>query len=417
MMASVDLSEKAKSYLQRLCMEIPSRRVGSGGNRAATDFFAGLVASFGFATESPEFDCMDWCQDGVDLVADGASFPQEGVRSTYEAFASPYSLGCRVRAPLVIASTVEELETMAVSHAVLLLRGDLTREQLMPKNFPFYNQDSHKRIIQLLETKGPRAIVAATSRDAEMVGGGVYPFPLFEDGDFNIPSVYMTEEEGNRLAAQAGQEISLEIRAERIPSRGCNVIARKGAHAQRVVLFAHIDARMGSPGASDNASGTIVLLLLAELLADYHGHLGIEIVAVNGEDYYSNPGEQLYLRANAGRFEEIALGINVDDVGYYRGKVAYSLYDCPSAMADSICRVFSGYKDLVEGEPWYQGDHGLFLMNRIPALAITSEQLAELMAEITHTPKDKPEVVDANKLVMVAFALRDLLLHLDSVLA
>lgn len=359
--------------------------------------------------QNPEFDCMDWSQDGVDLTADGASF---------EAFASPYSLGCHVSAPLVVASTVEELEVMIVSHAVILLQGDMTREQLMPKNFPFYNPDSHKRIIQLLETKGPRAIIAATSRDAEMVGGAVYPFPLFEDGDFNIPSFYMTEEEGSRLAPHAGKEISLEIRAKRIPSRGHNVIARKGANPQRrVVLFAHVDARMDSPGASDNASGVIVLLLLAELLADYRGNLGIEIVAVNGEDYYSNPGEQLYLQANASRFDEIVLGINVDDVGYYRGKVAYSLYDCPSDIADSIHRVFAGHRDLVEDEPWYQGDHGLFLMNQIPALAITSERLTELMAEITHTPRDRPEIVDTGRLIIVALALRDLLLYLGSVLA
>ena len=33
----------------------------------------------------------------------------------------------------------------------------------------------------------------------------------------------------------------------------------------------------------------------------------------------------------------------------------------------------------------------------------------ELMNEITHTPKDTPEMVDAAKLVAVAQALRDLL--------
>lgn len=403
-MSSLDLSKKADWYLRRLCIEIPSRRVGSEGNRAATDFFAGLVASFGFATESTEFDCMDWSQEGVDLMANGTCF---------EAFASPYSLGCHVNAPLLVASTVEELQAMPMAQAVILLQGDLTREQLMPKNFPFYNPDHHKRIIQLLEAKGPRAIIAATSRDAEMVGGGVYPFPLFEDGDFDIPSAYMTEEEGSRLAMHAGNAISLRIRAKRIPSQGCNVIARKGAKPRRrIVLFAHIDARMGSPGASDNASGVVVLLLLAELLADYRGSLSIELVAVNGEDYYSNPGEQLYLRANAGRFDEIVLGINVDDVGYYRGKVAYSLYDCPSDIAGWVHQVFSDHPDLVEGEPWYQGDHGLFIMNQVPALAITSEKLTELMAEITHTPKDRPEIVDTGKLAMVAVALRDLLFHL-----
>jgi aminopeptidase YwaD len=402
------LSDKAAAYLQRLCVEIPSRRVGSEGNRAATDFFAGVVASFGFETECPQFDCIDWIQEGADLTINGVPL---------EAFVGPYSLGCHVRAPLAVVSTVEELEAAEVSDKIVLLRGDVAKEQLMPKNFPFYNPDHHRRIIQLLETKKPRAIIAATSRDLEMVGS-TYPFPLFEDGDFDIPSVYMTDEEGNRLTQHAGQEVSLESRAQRVPAKGCNVIARKGADPnRRVVLFAHIDARIGTPGASDNASGVVVMLLLAELLADYAGDLGLEMVAMNGEDYYSNPGEQQWLTLNAGRFDEILLGINVDDVGYYKGKVAYSLYNCPSELASAIHDVVSGYGDLIEGEPWYQGDHGLFLINRRPALALTSERLMELMAEITHTPKDTPEILDPAKLVHVAAALRDLLLRLDEQLA
>jgi aminopeptidase YwaD len=298
-----------------------------------------------------------------------------------------------------------------------VLRGDIAKEQLMPKNFPFYNPDHHRHIIHLLETQKPQAIVAATSRDVMMVGSQ-YPFPLFEDGDFDIPSVYMTEEEGDRLVGYAGKEAALESQAQRVPSKGCNVIAFKGANPKRrIVLFAHIDARIGSPGAGDNASGVTVLLLLAELLASYSGHLGIEMVAMNGEDYFSNPGEQQYLALNAGRFDEIVLGINLDDVAYYKGNVAYSLYDCPQDIADAIRSVFSGYEGLVEGEAWYQGDHGLFLMNQRPALAITSELLAELMAEITHTPKDRPEFVDTAKLVEVALALSDLLFHLDQRLA
>jgi aminopeptidase YwaD len=400
---TIPLLAKAKEYLRRLCVDIPTRRVGSAGNRAATDFFAGVVSSFGFETESPEFDCIDWSQDGVDLTVKGSSF---------EAFASPYSLGCHVRAPLLILSTVEEMEAAEVSGKIVMLRGDLAKEQLMPKNFPFYNPDHHKRIIELLETKKPPALIAATSRDVEMVGS-MYPFPLFEDGDFHIPSVYMTDEEGLCLAAYAGKEVSLESRARRIPARGCNVIARKGVSpGRRVVLFAHIDARMGTPGANDNASGVVVLLLLAELLAEFSGNFCFELVAMNGEDYYSNPGEQQYLALNADRLDDIFLGINLDDVGYYKGKVAYSLYGCPAGLANAIRYTLARHKDLLEGESWYQGDHGLFLMHQIPALAITSELLGELMREITHTPQDTLEVVDPTKLVAVALALQDLLLHL-----
>ncbi|MEI6509905.1 MAG: M28 family peptidase [bacterium] len=391
---------RIETYLWKLCLDIPSRRVGSEGNRAATELFAGIVSSFGFQTELPAFDCMDWTQAGAELLAGGSPF---------HVFPSPYSLGCRVRAPLLVASTVKELEDLDCAGSPLLLRGDLSKEQLMPKNFPFYNPDRHRRIVGLLEQKEPGAIVAATSRDLQMVGSQ-YPFPLFEDGDFDIPSVYMTEEEGQRLAAFAGQEVWLESRTTRLQARCCNVIARKGADPrQRVVLFAHIDARMGTPGAGDNASGVIVLLLLAELLANYAGRLGIELVALNGEDYYSNPGEQLYLAQNAGRFEEILLGINLDDLGYHKGRAAYSLYDCPPGLADPVRAVFSKYPELVEGAPWFQGDHGLFLMKQRPALAITSELLGELMANITHTPNDRPELIDPHRLAAVAIALQDLL--------
>ena len=169
---------------------------------------------------------------------------------------------------------------------------------------------------------------------------------------------------------------------------------------------------MGTPGAGDNASGTIVLLLLAELLADYAGEMGIELVAMNGEDYFSNPGEKQWLAQNAGGFDEIVLGINVDDVGYVKGRVGYSLYDCPAEIAGTIHDVLASYPGIVKGDPWYQGDHGLFLIHQIPALAFTSELLVELMTEITHTPKDTPEMVNPAKLVAVARALRDLLLRL-----
>ena len=266
-MASSQLAEKAERYLERLCVEIPSRRVGSEGNRAATDFFAATAAPFGFRTESPEFACIDWEQGGAHLTASGESF---------DTAPSPYALGCDVSAPLAIVTSADELEAVEIAGAIVLLRGEIAKEQLMPKNFPFYNPDEHRRIISLLEAKAPRAIIAATTRNPELAGA-VYPFPLIEDGDFDIPSVFMTEDEGARLARHAGQLVALESRARRIPSRGCNVVARKRPDARRrIVLCAHIDSKLNTPGALDNAAGVVTLLLLAELLADYDGKLGIE---------------------------------------------------------------------------------------------------------------------------------------------
>lgn len=389
---------QAAAWLDKLCVEIDSRRVGSAGNRAATDFFAATVARFGFQVAQPAFDCIDWRSEGVDLLVAGNAF---------NAFASPYSLGCAVRAPLVVASKVEELASADLTGQVLLLRGDIAKEQLMPKNFTFYNPDEHKHIIALLEQKNPLAIIAATGRNPELAGG-VYPFPLIEDGDFDIPSVCMTDVEGEWLAAFAGQVVSLTSRATRIPSVGCNVVARKGDMARRIVFFAHIDAKAGTPGAIDNATGVVILLLLAELLADYDGSLGVEIVALNGEDYYAASGEMLWLAANEGRLHEILLGVNMDGVGYRHGKTAFSLYGCPPEMADSIRAVLAARASMVEGDAWYQSDHSLFVFNGVPALAFTSSEFTELWQEIAHTPGDMPEIVDVAHLTAAALGLRAL---------
>jgi aminopeptidase YwaD len=406
-MTYTPLIEKAETYLQTFCVDIPNRRVGSRGNQAATDVFASTVREFGLQVETPTFDCIDWEEDGAELVVGGTS---------WDVHVSPYTLGGTVRAPLTVVSTLEGLEAADLERAIVLLRGEIAREPLMPKNFPFYNPERHQRIVHLLETKRPQAILAATSRNPELAGA-VYPFPFIEDGDVDIPSVYMTEDVGAQLADHVGEIASLEIRAHRTPAEGCNVIARQGATDHRkIVVVAHIDAKDGTPGALDNAAGTTVLLLLAELMADAgpvsEGDLGLEIVALNGEDYYSNPGQLQYLGRNEGAFDTIALGVNLDGVGYHRGRTAYSLYNCPSVLTERIEAALSPYADLVAGEPWYQGDHALFLMHERPALAMTSERVSDLLSEIVHTPKDRPEIVDAGQLVAAASALRDLIVSM-----
>lgn len=393
------LVARGAAHLAALCDVAAGRTVGSAGNRAATLFFEQTVAKFGFATERQEFACIEWVGRGATLEAGGATFAVQP---------SPETLGWAGRAPLAVCTTVEQVEAANLADKIVLLRGEIAREQIMPKNFPFWNPDEHQRIVAALEANPPLALVTATGRNPELAGA-LYPFPLFEDGDFDIPSAYMTEEEGERLAAYAGQVAALEIRAERIPASGWNVVARKQPQAvRRVVFFAHIDAKPGTPGAVDNAAGVVTLLLLADLLADYAGSLGLELVALNGEDHYSAAGEIEWLRRSAGTFDSILLGVNVDDAGYYRGETAYSLYGCPPEMAQTIAGVLAGHAGIIPGEPWYQSDHGLFIAQGVPALALASTEIAEVMSEVAHTPKDTPDVVDVAKLAVIARALRDL---------
>ena len=211
-----------------------------------------------------------------------------------------------------------------------------------------------------MEEKKPAAIIAATERNPESVGA-LYPFPLFEDGDFNIPSVFMKDIEGVRLMKYVNQRIILKFDSNRIPSKGSNVVARKGGDDQsKIVFLAHIDARKGTPGALDDGGGIATLLVLAELLEEYSGSTGIEIIAFNGEDYYDAPGQKQYLEQNRSALDNIVLAINLDDVGYFDGRTGYSLYGCSEALENRIRKLLSKRPDFMEGEQWYSGDHMIF---------------------------------------------------------
>ena len=379
-------------------MDIPERCVGSEGNRLATRFFAQEIALFGWETETQEFDAMDWENGGASLWCGEENF---------EAFVSPYSLGCEVEAQLVSASSVDELTGLAMDGKILFLYGEIAKEQLMPNNFVFYNPEEHQRIISLLEKGKPAAIVCATGRNAALAGG-VYPFPLIEDGDFDIPSVYMTEEQGCRLLPHIGKTVSLQSISKRIKGKGENVIARKGKlSSERIVVTAHIDAKKGTPGAIDNATGVVVLLLSAKLLEDYDGDRQIEMVAFNGEDYYAAPGQMLYLHENQDRFHEILLNINIDGAGYKEGKSAFSFYDLPEEIKKKTNEVLHKFDGIIEGVPWFQGDHSIFIQNGRPAIAVSSEWFTNNVdsQEITHTPKDNLGIVDCHKVVEIAEAL------------
>ncbi len=101
--------------------------------------------------------------------------------------------------------------------------------------------------------------------------------------------------------------------------------------------------------------------------------------------------------------------INLDAVGYKDGSTAFSLYNEDSFLAARTREVIASDSEFIEGEPWVQGDHSMFTMQGIPAIAITSEKFEWLCREITHTELDNISQVDSEKLAKTVLALRDLI--------
>jgi len=220
----------------------------------------------------------------------------------------------------------------------------------------------------------------------------------------------MTEEEGRRLLPLAGNTVTLTSVSGRIPGKGYNIIAVKGPEdAGRIIVSAHIDAKKGTPGAIDNATGVVTLLLLAELLRDYDGPRQVELVAFNGEDYYAVPGQMNYIAANQGKFSSMILDINIDGAGYQEGMSAFSEFSLSDDLSARMKRAISRYPGITTGPQWPQGDHSIFVQFGVPAVAVTSKWFIDNMEnqDVTHTPKDRPEITDCRKIVEIAQALND----------
>ncbi|MBC6498319.1 M28 family peptidase [Weissella confusa] len=77
---------------------------------------------------------------------------------------------------------------------ICVLTGELTAEVLMPKNFTFYNPESHQQIIAALESGEPAAIISVSHSDE--------PTAVIQDGDFEIPVLGVLRELGYQVEQQ-----------------------------------------------------------------------------------------------------------------------------------------------------------------------------------------------------------------------
>jgi len=401
-MDKTKLAEEAKKHLQVLCNEIGERRVGSNANIRSTDYVKEVLKKEGWQTAETRLNVMDWESTGTTLTCNGESF---------EAESSHYSNGFKGKGILTVVSTVSQLEIADIKDKIVLLNGEIASQQLAPKKFPFWNPEEHQHIISLLEKGEPKAIICATERNSA-TAGGVYPFPLIEDGDFDIPSVFMKDTEGHRLLTNNGKEVELISNAKRIPSTAYNIIAVKNPEIrEKIVISAHIDTKIGTTGAIDNATGVTTILLLASMINDMIPKYQIELAFFNGEDYYAAPGQIKYILQNHGKFNNIILNINIDGAAFNEGPSCFSPFDLPEKMNNSFNNIISNYPDIVKGMPWYQGDHSMFIQNGCPAIAVSSQWFIENMEtqEITHTPKDNLNIVDYNKVADCAIVIKKLI--------
>ena len=305
---------------------------------------------------------------------------------------------------LLLAETVADLQQIDATDSIILLANALTHSPLMPKNYPFYYPDEHKTIIDILEEKAPRAIVALTGRHPMC---GLDPFPLFEDGNFTIPVAYTGQTTLPIWRAHAGEKISLTIDSHRIPGKARQLVAtKKGQAEKKVVVGAHMDTKYHTPGALDNGAGVAVLLAVAEKLV--HTDFNVDIVPFNGEEHYAACGELAYMEYLSQLGTAVELMVNIDSPCYKGARTAVSFYNLSEKNMAIADQTLVDFPMMVAGEPWYAGDHAPFVFSGIPCIAVTTADFENALAQ-THTENDTLQIVDQNALSSVADALMSLI--------
>lgn len=373
----IDLEAELTTHLNRLCVEIGPRPLGSPGDHAAADYIQGVFRGAGLDMEVQEFNCPAWEHQTTRLTLHG---------KVVEAAANAFSPPCDVSAPSVAVGTVSELEAADLEGRIGILYGDLTKTPLSPKSW-FLKSERDDRVIRLLEDKNPAALITVQSRPGDLER-------VIADWEFHIPSAAVPARVGLALLQRGAPTLHLRIQSQETPGHTCNVVARQAGQGQtRIVLCAHYDTTIDTPGALDNAAGAAVLLALAQSLSQSRLRHGLECIAFSGHEYLPL-GDDEYLRRCGDQLEEILVAINFDAVGQYLGANSIAMFASSQVFRDQVVEITKGYPGVVWVDPWPQSNHSTFSMRGVPAIALSSEGRIRL----DHLRVDSVEWVSPAKL-------------------
>jgi aminopeptidase YwaD len=253
--------------------------------------------------EVQDYPCPGWEDEAAELTLLAA-----GGAEPLTAFAQTFTESCDVEAELVGVSTRSELELAPELEGKILLLCDEAGSNLAA--------DRNSTLLSV-ESRRPSGVIVISS--SEMVST-----KLIRDPFLRVPAVAVSPSAGLRLRENVGRRVQLRIDARRYDSTGHNVIGRLAGEGEgRIAVVAHYDTAANSPGATDNASGTAVVLELCELFAAAgRRKLGVDFIAYGAEEYGrhggnlgGNLGSVEYVRRHPAEVAETLAVVETDCVG------------------------------------------------------------------------------------------------------
>jgi aminopeptidase YwaD len=389
------VADGALEHVNHLAVQIGSRPIGSPANLAAADYISEVFRHSGLSVEQQEIPCPDWLAEQTSLELHGQKL---------EASANTFSPSCDISAQTVPVCTLAELEAAEISGKIPVFYGDLAQGELATKG-GIYISERDGRIHKILEERQPAGIITINPTLHAR-------WRLIEDFDLEIPSVTVTARSGLILLKNPGSLVQMRILTRRSPSSTANVIGRlPGQIPERIVLCAHYDSKVDTPGAYDNAAGVGVLLTLAQILSQQTHRHTLEWIAFTGEEG-AGLGDMEYARAarrTGNAFEEVTAAINIDGVGPYTGTTTAASFVASQPFDSLLDEKMMRYRGIIRVEPWPASDHYIFYSHGVPSIALTSKGIKDIF----HTLSDTIEWISAEKLAEAVQLTLELVEALD----
>ncbi|WP_096438696.1 M28 family peptidase [Alteribacter populi] len=290
-------SDRAMNHISHLAEEIGPRVAGTDEERESADYIQGELEQYGYEVSTQEFDIADRLEGHLQTsLSDDELAIRIGTGS---------------------ASTDGEGVSGQVVHAGLGYEDDFPAD--VEGNIALIERGEFSFWEKAANATEAGAAGVIIYDNAE---GLVPPTPSLGGNEASIPVVAVTQADGEMLLSEDDVTASLRISAV-TDQTSQNVIAVKEPKGKPVedpeivYVTAHYDSVPYSPGASDNASGTSVVLEFARIMEAYPTEkeirfifAGAEEIGLVGSRYYVSQLSDDEINRSAANFNLDMVGTN-----------------------------------------------------------------------------------------------------------
>lgn len=355
-------SKDAYANLEALC-DLAPRFAGSSGNFAARDFILRKFQTYGLASPHTEpFDYLIWTRGTCELkMLAPVARPMKSVLSLV------YSPNADALRGHIVDCGIGSEEDFARA-------GELAGKIVMvttanPENGrTIHRREKYGRAVRA----GAIGFVYANHKPGLLAEtGSLRPGRLAE-----IPAVALSYEEGWELARHGKRgpvQVEMNVHNDTRPGQGYHVAGEvKGRTGETILVGAHFDGHDISQGALDDATGTVLILELARILAPLQGQFKrtIRLIAFDAEEL-GVLGSQEYVKTHLGDLQNIALMVNLDSAFgpvASHGFLTSGLNDTRAVLQD--CARNFGYPLLLKDRVVTASDNFPFFMQGIPSICM-----------------------------------------------